>query len=112
MAKQQTFIILCWYGAETYEEALKREDKVDENGKKVCERDFFRVSVKRVETAKKYLANWRKQAIDKGWTTLYAVLTRNDAQYEIRATPDGYHEEGVASKGWMNEFDEQLSKAA
>ena len=30
MAKQQTFIILCWYGAETYEEALKREDKVDE----------------------------------------------------------------------------------
>ena len=112
MAKQQTFIILCWYGAETYEEALKREDKCDENGKKVCERDFFRVACKQLATAKKYLANWRKQAKERGLVNLFAVLTRDDARYEIRATPDGYNEEGVAAEGWMKEFDEQLSKAA
>lgn len=111
MATKQTFIIQHWYGAETYLGAARREANEGHNPKEY-DHDFNRVGCKRLQTALKYLKNWRKQAKERGWEYLYAVLIRDDARYEIRATPDGYHEEGVAAKGWMKEFDEQLSKAA
>lgn len=106
MAKQQTFIILHWYGAETYRDALRMEDKYDESGKKIAGRDFNRVSVKQVKTALRYLKNWRKQAKEKGWTTLFDTLTRDDARYEIIATPNGYDGDEVVASGMMKDLDD------
>lgn len=103
---QQTYVILHWYGAESYQEAIRKSGERDENGKKVAEHDFNRVSVKRVSTALQYLASWRKQAKEKGWTTLFATLTRDDARYAIEATPDGYHSTGIVAQGWMKDLED------
>ena len=102
---RQTYIIQHWYGAETYREALCLEGKRDENGNRIAERDFNRVSVKLVKTALRYLAGWRKQAKEHRWTTLFATLTRDDARYQIIATPDGYNETEVVAEGWMKDLD-------
>jgi hypothetical protein len=64
------------------------------------------VACKQLKTALKYLANWRKQAKERGWTTLFATLTRDDARYAIEATPDGYHSTGIVASGWMKDLDE------
>lgn len=101
---QQTFIIKHWYGAPTYRDAI-RSDKYDKDGRKVCDHDFDRVGVKRVDTALKYLKSWRRQAKEKGYVTLFATLLRNDARYEIVATPDGYHETEVVASGMMKDLD-------
>lgn len=106
MAKQQTFVILHWYGAETYSDAIRLSGKLDENGKKIAEHDFNRVSVKQLKTALRYLKGWRKQAKEQGWTTLFATLTRDDARYAIEATPDGYNSTGIVAQGWMKDLDE------
>jgi hypothetical protein len=103
---EQTFIIKHWYGAETYSEAIKKQSLTDGSGNKVSEHDFNRVGVKRKETALKYLAGWRQQAIQKGWIRTFATLCRDDARYEIIATPDGYHETEVVASGWMKDLDE------
>ena len=102
---RQTFIIKHWYGAETYSEAIRKQDLHDVDGNPVSEHDFNRVGVKRKETALRYLAGWRKQAFRNGWTRTFATLCRDDARYEIIATPDGYHEEGVVASGWMKDLD-------
>lgn len=102
---QQTFIIQHWYGAPTYIEAARREINEGHNPKEYGT-DFNRVSVKLVKTALRYLKGWRKQAKERGWTTLFATLTRDDAHYEIIATPDGYHCEDVVASGMMKDLDE------
>ena len=102
---QQTFIIQHWYGAPTYIEAARREINEGHNPKEYGH-DFNRVSVKLVKTALRYLKGGRKQAKERGWTTLFATLTRDDAHYEIIATPDGYHCEDVVASGMMKDLDE------
>ena len=101
---QQTFIIQQWYGAPTYIEAARREVYEGHNIQE-HNTDFERVSVKKVSTALRYLKGWRKQAKEKGYTTLYTTLTRDDAHYEIIATPDGYHTENVVASGMMKDLD-------
>ena len=102
---KQTFIIKHWYGAETYSEAIRKQGLTDGNGNKVSGRDFDRVGVKRKETALRYLASWRMQARQRGCESLYATLCRDDARYEIIATPDGYTETEVVASGWMKDLD-------
>ncbi len=102
---QQTFIIKHWYGAETYSEAIRKQSLTDGNGNKVSEHNFDRVGVKRKETALKYLAGWRQQAKVSPWAFLHGTLVRDDARYEIIATPDGYHETEVVASGWMKDLD-------
>ena len=86
MAKQ-TFIIQHWYGAGTYIEAARKS--VNAYNPQEYDHDFNRVSVKHVKTALRYLAGWRKQAIERGMQGLYRTLCRDDARYQIIATPDG-----------------------
>lgn len=105
MATKQTFIIQHWYGAETYIEAARREVNEGHNPKE-HDHDFNRVGCKRLQTALKYLANWRKQAKERGWETLFGTLTRDDAHYEIIETPDGYHHGAVVASGMMKDLDE------
>lgn len=104
MATKQTFIIQHWYGAETYIEAARREVNEGHNPKE-HNHDFNRVGCKRVETALKYLANWRKQAKEYGYKTLFGTLTRDDAHYEIIETPDGYNCGAVVASGMMKDLD-------
>lgn len=108
MGKQQTFIIMHWYGAETYREAIRTRGDLDEQGYEITNHDFNRVACKRVETALKYLANWRKQAKERGYKTLCATLTRDDARYAIEATPDGYNSTGIVAQGWMKDLDKAV----
>lgn len=61
--------------------------------------DFFRVGCKRVETAKRYLKGWVKQAKEKGCEFLYKGFFMEGATYIITATPDGYHKEYIAASG-------------
>lgn len=107
MAKQ-TYIVQHWYGAETYTEASCKSTPDNED---VCGHDFNRVSCKRVSTALRYLAGWRRQAIERNLQWLYRTLCRDDAHYEIVATPDGYHETEVVASGMMKDLD-ITSKAA
>ena len=72
---------------------------------KEYDHDFNRVSVKLVKTALRYLAGWRRQAIECGLQSLYATLCRDDARYQIIATPDGYHTTEVVAEGWMKDLD-------
>lgn len=102
MAKQ-TFIIQHWYGAPTYIEAVRREANEGHNPQEHGH-DFNRVGVKRVETALKYLKGWRDQARECGWNFLYGTLLRDDAHYEIIATPDGYHCGNVVASGMMKDL--------
>lgn len=97
MAKQQTYIIHVWNGADTYLEAVRKHS----NGDRIWNYDFYRVSCKRVETCKKYIKNWRKQVIERGEQFLFPSLAAEDGRYEIVATPDGYHEEGVVASGFI-----------
>lgn len=97
MAVQQTYIIKVWNGADTYFEAGRKRS----NGDRTCDADFHRVGCKRVETCKKYIKNWREQVIEKGWQSLFRSLAAEDGRYEIIATPDGYHEEGVVASGMI-----------
>ena len=90
---QQTFIIKVFKDAETYSDALK-------TGK---DYDFYRVACKKIETCRKYLKNWRKQAIEKGWQSLYRILTSDDGRYEIEATPNGYSGE-VVERGFIRDL--------
>lgn len=105
MAKKQTFIVEHWYGAPTYQEAERLSNR------ETIDYDFNRVGCKRVSTALKYLAGWRKQAIEKDLKWLYPTLTRDDAHYAIIATPDGYTETEVVAEGMMKDLDVD-SKAA
>lgn len=99
MAKKQTFIVEHWYGAPTSREASRLS-----NGKTIGY-DFNRVGCKRVSTALRYLAGWRKQAIEKDLQWLCPTLTRDDAHYAIIATPDGYTETEVVAEGMMKDLD-------
>lgn len=87
---QQTFIIKVFTDAETYSDALK-------TGK---DYDFYRVGCKRIETCRKYIKNWRKQAIDRGFQRLYKSLTADNGRYEIEATPNGYSGD-VVERGFI-----------
>lgn len=98
---KQTYIVLHWYGADTYTEALK---KYDYNNRDKAGYDFNRVSCKKVETALKYLANWKKEALERELFYLYPTLLREDAHYEIRATPDGYNETETVARGMMKDL--------
>ena len=102
MAKQ-TFIIRHWFGAPTYIEAARREVNEGHNPSEY-DHDFNRVSVKQVKTALRYLKGWRDQALQRGWTTLFATLTRDDARYEIIATPNGYDGDEVVACGMMKDL--------
>lgn len=104
MAKQ-TFIVEHWYGAPTYREAVRNS-----NGKTV-DYDFNRVGCRRASTALKYLAGWRKQAIENNLKWLFRTLTREDAHYAIVATPDGCTPTQVVAEGMMKDLDIN-SKAA
>ena len=104
MAKQ-TYIIQHWYGAPTYIEAARRNVNEGYNPEKYGT-DFNRVSVKKVETALRYLAGWRRQAKEQGFEVLYQTLIRDDAHYQIIATPDGYHCENVVAEGMMKDLDQ------
>lgn len=105
MAKKQTFIVKHWYGAPTSREASRLS-----NGETI-DYDFNRVACKRVSTALRYLAGWRKQAIEKNLKWLFRTLTRDDAHYAIVATPDGYTETETVAEGMMKDLDVD-SKAA
>lgn len=98
MAKQ-TFIVEHWYGAPTYREAVRNS-----NGETV-DYDFNRVGCRRASTALKYLAGWRKQAIENNLKWLFRTLTREDAHYAIVATPDGYTPTQVVAEGMMKDLD-------
>lgn len=65
------------------------------------DRDFYRVSCKKLDTCKKYLKNWYEQG--KKYGNLYAEFYREGATYDIEETPDGYSGTIVAS-GKMEEF--------
>lgn len=99
---RQTFIIEHWYGAKTYREAscTATFEKKDVIGS-----DFNRVACKRKQTALRYLANWRRQAKEEDLQWLYPTLCRDDAHYQIVATPDGYHETEVVASGMMKDLD-------
>lgn len=105
MAKQQTYIILQWFGAPTYREASRNDDN------KTIVANFDRVTCKRATTARGYLAKWRKEALEQGLQWLFKTYCRDDAHYQIVATPDGYHETEVVLAGVMKDLD-KLSKAA
>lgn len=66
--------------------------------------DFYRVGVKRVETAKKYLKGWRDKAIERGMFYLYRDLCSLDATYQIIETPDGYNEGKLVASGFIREL--------
>lgn len=100
---RQTYIIRHWYGADTYREASYATDG---RGTVVREHDFDRVGVKTVKAALRYLKGWRRQAIARGLTRTFATLTRDDARYEIIATPDGYNGSEVVASGWMKDLEE------
>lgn len=100
---KQTFIIQHWYGAPTYIEAARKNLNEGYAPEKYGT-DFNRVGCKRKETALAYLANWKRQAIESGWEKLYRTLCRDDARYEIIATPDGYHLGDVVASGMMKDL--------
>lgn len=97
MAKQ-TYVVKHWYGADNYLDAEKN--------------DFNRVSCKRVSTALRYLAGWRRQAKELGLEKLYDTLCRDDAHYEIVATPNGWDGTEVVAKGMMKDLEKKYTKAA
>lgn len=66
--------------------------------------DFFRVGCKRKETALRYLKNWKKQAIERGWKFLYPCFFCEGAKYEIIETPNGYDCETVVYSGYMSDL--------
>lgn len=66
--------------------------------------DFWRVGCKRKETALKYLAAWKRQAIENGLQSLYECLLIDGATYDIIATPDGVHETETVLSGYMKDL--------
>ena len=100
---KQTFIIQHWYGAPTYIEAARRNVNEGYNPQEYGT-DFNRVGVKKVETALRYLKSWKQQAIERGMQSLFRTLTRQDARYEIVATPDGYNLGEVVASGMMKDL--------
>lgn len=100
---KQTFIVEHWYGAPTYLDASRLS-----NGETV-DHDFNRVACKRASTALKYLAGWRKQAIEKNLQWLFRTLTRDDAHYAIIATPDGSTPTEVVAEGMMKDLDTKVA---
>lgn len=102
---KQTYVVLLWYGAATYIEAARRELNEGHDPSQHGH-DFHRVGCKQLSTALRYLKGWRKQAKDEyGDSCIVATLTRDDAHYQIEATPDGYHSTGVVASGMMKDFD-------
>lgn len=64
--------------------------------------DFYRLSVKKVSTAIKYLKGWREKAFIIGAADyLCRDLCAPDASYRIIETPDGYNEGKVVASGLM-----------
>lgn len=100
---KQTFVISTWYGADSYIQAAKLEANNGYNPEKYGH-DFSRVGVKKQETALSYLAGWKQQAIEKGLQFLYRTYCREDAQYEITSTPDGYNKKEVVASGFMKDL--------
>lgn len=108
MAKN-TYCIKVWHGADTYREAVRNGTGIS-NYKEPVGYDFYRVGVKRVKTCLRYLAGWRKQALENGWQSLYGTLCRDDGHYEIEDTSVSWDGKVVAS-GMIKDLD-KLSNAA
>lgn len=66
--------------------------------------DFYRVGVKKLSTALKYLKGWRMQAEERNAQSLFANLCAEDATYKIIETPDGYNEGAVLASGLIAEL--------
>ena len=90
--KKQTFILSVWCGAENYIYA-KGED-----------RDFFRFTCKKVETVKKYLRGYVRQAKEKRLEYLYPFFFAKGGRYMIENTPDGYNTESVVAAGFIKDL--------
>ena len=90
---QQTFIIKFFAEADSYRDAL-RNDKPH---------DFERVGCKKIETCRKYIKSWHKQASEKGWAFVYKALLHENGRYEIEETPNGYDGE-VVERGFIRDL--------
>jgi hypothetical protein len=93
MARQQTFIIYTFSGAETYTDALC-------NGNP---HNFYRVGCKKIDTCRKYIKSWHEQASGSGWEYLYKSLLADDGRYEIEQTPNGYDGK-VVERGFIRDL--------
>jgi hypothetical protein len=89
---KQTFIVSCWAGGGSYLDAVK-------NGH---DHTFYRLGCKRLETAKKYLKEWRKQALELyADACFYKHLTSDDAQYIIEESNEDYPIGDVLENGYI-----------
>ena len=66
--------------------------------------DCFKVSVKRKETALKYLKHWKRQIIEENKQPLYKSFFIPGSEYQIISTPDGFDYGEVVLSGKMDEL--------